>query len=122
MFSVLAFDTITFCQDCKEFQGELFGICNLFRDLSDNLFTSEIIESHEEQGQQQERHHCTNQGFKGLETHIVSSKDANTLLSTGSKTKKSSDPEMARTSKPLLEDMGKFNLCVFTVVKILYLD
>ncbi|XP_078433427.1 switch 2 [Wolffia australiana] len=31
-------------QDCKEFQGELFGICNLFRDLSDKLFTSEIIE------------------------------------------------------------------------------
>ncbi|ONK74906.1 uncharacterized protein A4U43_C03F11330 [Asparagus officinalis] len=32
-------------QDCKEFQGELFGICNLFRDLSDKLFTSEIIDS-----------------------------------------------------------------------------
>lgn len=31
-------------QDCKEFQGELFGISNLFRDLSDKLFTSEIIE------------------------------------------------------------------------------
>lgn len=37
-------------QDCKEFQGELFGICNLFRDLSDKLFTSEIIELHENQG------------------------------------------------------------------------
>ncbi|XP_072958335.1 switch 2 isoform X3 [Typha angustifolia] len=37
-------------QDCKKFQGELFGICNLFRDLSDKLFTSEIIEMHEEQG------------------------------------------------------------------------
>ncbi|KAJ9562932.1 hypothetical protein OSB04_008092 [Centaurea solstitialis] len=34
-------------QDCKEFQGELFGISNLFRDLSDKLFTSEIIESHD---------------------------------------------------------------------------
>ncbi|WJX44844.1 Swi5 complex subunit Swi2, variant 2 [Trifolium repens] len=34
-------------QDCKEFKGELFGICNLFRDLSDKLFTSEIIEMHE---------------------------------------------------------------------------
>ncbi|KAI3994781.1 hypothetical protein MKX01_037332 [Papaver californicum] len=31
-------------QACKEFQGELFGISNLFRDLSDKLFTSEIIE------------------------------------------------------------------------------
>ncbi|KAJ6371704.1 hypothetical protein OIU77_002092 [Salix suchowensis] len=37
-------------QDCKEFQGELFGICNLFRDLSDELFTSKIIELHEKQG------------------------------------------------------------------------
>ncbi|KAL3632298.1 Swi5 complex subunit Swi2 [Castilleja foliolosa] len=31
-------------QDCKEFKGELFGICNLFRDLSNELFTSEIVE------------------------------------------------------------------------------
>ncbi|XP_027172588.1 switch 2-like [Coffea eugenioides] len=30
-------------QDCREFQGELFGVCNLFRDLSDKLFTCEII-------------------------------------------------------------------------------
>ncbi|XP_023751613.1 switch 2 [Lactuca sativa] len=37
-------------QDCKEFQGELFGISNLFRDLSDKLFTSEIIHSHDKQG------------------------------------------------------------------------
>ncbi|KAG1347415.1 Switch 2 [Cocos nucifera] len=37
-------------QDCKEFQGELFGICNLFSDLSDKLFTSEIIEMHDKQG------------------------------------------------------------------------
>ncbi|KAG9439253.1 hypothetical protein H6P81_019418 [Aristolochia fimbriata] len=34
-------------QDCKEFQGELFGIGNLFRDLSDKLFTREIIELQE---------------------------------------------------------------------------
>ncbi|XP_010475003.1 PREDICTED: switch 2-like [Camelina sativa] len=33
-------------QDCKEFQGELFGISNLFRDLSDKLFTSDIVELH----------------------------------------------------------------------------
>ncbi|KAM0025907.1 putative DNA helicase chromatin remodeling SNF2 family [Helianthus debilis subsp. tardiflorus] len=37
-------------QDCKEFQGELFGISNLFRDLSDKLFTSEIIQSYDRQG------------------------------------------------------------------------
>ncbi|XP_024988466.1 switch 2 isoform X2 [Cynara cardunculus var. scolymus] len=42
-------------QDCKEFQGELFGISNLFRDLSDKLFTSEIIEPHDKQGTEQER-------------------------------------------------------------------
>ncbi|KAK1279882.1 DNA repair and recombination protein RAD54 [Acorus gramineus] len=39
-------------QDCKEFKGELFGICNLFRDLSDKQFTSEIIEMHDKQGQE----------------------------------------------------------------------
>ncbi|PKU70093.1 switch 2 [Dendrobium catenatum] len=39
-------------QDCKEFKGELFGICNLFRDLSDKLFTSEIIEMHTKHGKQ----------------------------------------------------------------------
>ncbi|KAK4486941.1 hypothetical protein RD792_006256 [Penstemon davidsonii] len=39
-------------QDSKEFQGELFGISNLFRDLSDKLFTSEIVELHEEQGKE----------------------------------------------------------------------
>ncbi|KAJ4782677.1 DNA repair/recombination protein [Rhynchospora pubera] len=37
-------------QDNKNFQGELFGISNLFRDLSDKLFTSEIIEMHEKHG------------------------------------------------------------------------
>lgn len=45
-------------QDCKNFQGELFGICNLFRDLSDKLFTSEIIELHEKQGREQEHHNA----------------------------------------------------------------
>nr|KYP44537.1 hypothetical protein KK1_033937 [Cajanus cajan] len=42
-------------QDCKEFQGELFGISNLFRDLSDKLFTSEIIELHKEQWHETEQ-------------------------------------------------------------------
>ncbi|XWS54162.1 hypothetical protein CRYUN_Cryun10bG0065900 [Craigia yunnanensis] len=35
-------------QDCKEFQGELFGICNLFRDLSDEHFTSILYAHHNE--------------------------------------------------------------------------
>ncbi|KAK6142641.1 hypothetical protein DH2020_022989 [Rehmannia glutinosa] len=30
-------------------QGELFGICNLFRDLSNELFTSEIVQVHEKE-------------------------------------------------------------------------
>ncbi|XP_042042136.1 switch 2-like [Salvia splendens] len=37
-------------QDSKEFRGELFGICNLFRDLSDKLFTSNIVGVHDKQG------------------------------------------------------------------------
>ncbi|XP_047334780.1 switch 2 [Impatiens glandulifera] len=41
-------------QDCKDFKGELFGVCNLFRDLSDKLFTSEIIDLHERHGQNEE--------------------------------------------------------------------
>lgn len=46
-------------QDCKEFKGELFGICNLFRDLSDKLFTSEIFELHEKNGQDYGHLHAT---------------------------------------------------------------
>ncbi|KAK4420573.1 Switch 2 [Sesamum alatum] len=44
-------------QDCKKFQGELFGICNLFRDLSDKLFTSEILEFHENEGKENKHIH-----------------------------------------------------------------
>ncbi|KAJ4729782.1 switch 2 [Melia azedarach] len=93
-------------QDCKEFQGELFGICNLFRDLSDKQFTSEIIELHGKQGQEHEQHPNTNQELTEVDTHIVTSKEANVLLSSGSKTRKSSDLETAGTCKPLLEDLG----------------
>ena len=34
-------------QDSKDNKGELFGIGNLFRDLSEEAFTSEIIEEHD---------------------------------------------------------------------------
>ena len=51
-------------QDCKEFKGELFGICNLFRDLSDKLFTSEIIELHGKQQPESENAHCTDDSTK----------------------------------------------------------
>ncbi|KAH7372953.1 hypothetical protein KP509_17G031100 [Ceratopteris richardii] len=34
-------------QDSKDHKGELFGISNLFKDLSEEAFTSEIIEKHD---------------------------------------------------------------------------
>ena len=37
-----------YLQDSKIHKGELFGISNLFRDLSDSVFTSDIIENHDE--------------------------------------------------------------------------
>ncbi|KAI3802252.1 hypothetical protein L1987_30382 [Smallanthus sonchifolius] len=51
-------------QDCKEFQGELFGISNLFRDLSDKLFTSEIIQSYDKQGTKHEHEHGHGHGHE----------------------------------------------------------
>ncbi|XP_076937822.1 switch 2-like [Bidens hawaiensis] len=57
-------------QDCKEFQGELFGISNLFRDLSDKLFTSEIIQSHDKQGTTHDDHEHENEQEGGR--HILS--------------------------------------------------
>ncbi|KAH7576956.1 hypothetical protein JRO89_XS01G0182600 [Xanthoceras sorbifolium] len=88
-------------QDCKEFQGELFGICNLFRDLSDKLFTSEIIELHGKQGQEDEQ-----QEEIELGTYIIPAKEASLSLSSGSKTRRSSDLERPTISKPELEDLG----------------
>lgn len=41
--------TNSFLKDSKEFRGELFGITNLFRDLSDKLFTSNIVGAHDKQ-------------------------------------------------------------------------
>ncbi|TXG55126.1 hypothetical protein EZV62_020382 [Acer yangbiense] len=88
-------------QDCKEFQGELFGICNLFRDLSDKLFTSEIIELHEKPGKEHGRQEKSELGM-----YIIPSKEASLSLSSGSETRKSSDLERPTTSKPVLEDLG----------------
>ncbi|KAI4333950.1 hypothetical protein L6164_018698 [Bauhinia variegata] len=73
-------------QDCKEFQGELFGICNLFRDLSDKLFTSEIIELHEKQGT--EHGYTTEQELTDLEESSAPSEEARV------------------TRKPDLEELG----------------
>ncbi|XP_010052614.2 switch 2-like [Eucalyptus grandis] len=65
-------------QDCKEFQGELFGICNLFRDLSDKLFTSEIIELRGQQRLESEtrldaKHKSTEWGKSDVPQEEVSS-------------------------------------------------
>lgn len=91
-------------QDCKEFQGELFGICNLFRDLSDKLFTSEIIEPRGEQRLESEtrldaKHKSTEWGNSDVPQEEVSSTKI-------SENRKLYDRQKAMTIKPTLEDLG----------------
>ncbi|CAK9145858.1 unnamed protein product [Ilex paraguariensis] len=93
-------------QDCKEFQGELFGICNLFRDLSDKLFTSEIIELHEKQGQENEHHQNAKQDLTDLGMYFVPSKIATETTVSASETSKPSKVERNQAAKPVLEEMG----------------
>ncbi|CAO2813141.1 unnamed protein product [Amaranthus hypochondriacus] len=95
-------------QDHKQFQGELFGIGNLFRDLSDKLFTSEIIELHEKHG-----HECTGQESKhqnvnNLGVHFVPPKEKGkeSLLESDLGAKSSVAAESTTTKKPLLEELG----------------
>ncbi|KAK6252921.1 hypothetical protein QUC31_014641 [Theobroma cacao] len=92
-------------QDCKEFQGELFGICNLFRNLSDKLFTSEILELHEKQGQQDAEHHSDKQELTDTGVHLILS-EGSEKLSSGSKNLHSTCIERATTNKPVLKDLG----------------
>lgn len=92
-------------QDCKDFQGELFGICNLFRDLSDKLFTSEIFEMHEKQGQKEGYCH----GTKQESTEIACVKEVGVTSSSMSETRTISDSEKALTSQPVLKDVGKYD-------------
>ncbi|PRQ49961.1 putative DNA helicase chromatin remodeling SNF2 family [Rosa chinensis] len=86
-------------QDCKDFQGELFGICNLFRDLSDKLFTSEIFELHEKQGQREGDCH----GREQESTKITCVKEVGVTSSSMSLT---TDSEKALSSQPVLKDVG----------------
>lgn len=90
-------------QDCKEFQGELFGICNLFRDLSDKLFTSEIVELHETS---KEHGHKTEQQEK------INLSEETGLLASESETGLCTESARASTSKPDLEfeDLGMFHI------------
>ncbi|TYJ05220.1 hypothetical protein E1A91_A12G150300v1 [Gossypium mustelinum] len=92
-------------QDCKEFQGELFGICNLFRDLSDKLFTSEILELHEKQGQQHTEHDSDKQELTSLGSLPTPTEGSETFSSV-SKNLHPGDIEIAATDKPVLEDLG----------------
>ncbi|KAF8413862.1 hypothetical protein HHK36_001856 [Tetracentron sinense] len=93
-------------QDSKEFQGELFGISNLFRDLSDKLFTSEIIKLHEKRGQDHGHHHGTKEDFIEHGTHFVPLKEVSEAFSSGSEVRKSDELEIAKRNKPMLEDLG----------------
>lgn len=92
-------------QDCKDFQGELFGICNLFRDLSDKLFTSEIFEMDEKQGQKEG--HC--HGTKQESIKIACVKEVGVTSLSVSETRTISDSEKALTCQPVLKDVGKYD-------------
>ncbi|KAF5203379.1 Switch [Thalictrum thalictroides] len=89
-------------QDCKELQGELFGICNLFRDLSDKLFTGEIIES--TQKREEKYAHCSDID-QGVGKIFVPDESSGAFPS-GSENRKYNDLDNPSTSKPLLEDVG----------------
>jgi hypothetical protein len=78
-------------QDCKEFQGELFGISNLFRDLSDKLFTSDIVELHRDSNIDENKKRSL------LETGVSEDEKEEEVMC-------SYKPEM---EKPILKDLGK---------------
>ncbi|RZB75412.1 Switch 2 isoform B [Glycine soja] len=86
-------------QDCKEFQGELFGISNLFRDLSDKLFTGEIIELHEEHGHETEQPEEVNPSEEETSSSVLESE-----------TRLCNKSVRDATSKPDLVDLGMFHI------------
>ncbi|KAJ4845600.1 Swi5 complex subunit Swi2 [Turnera subulata] len=92
-------------QDCKAFQGELFGISNLFRDLSDKLFTSEIIELHEKHGNDDRGCSTTIQKLSEVGTDFLPRKHAGET-SAGSQSSRPDDHKRATNSKPVLEELG----------------
>lgn len=97
-------------QDCKNFQGELFGICNLFRDLSDRLFTSEIIEPQKKQGQK--RGNDSDGKDKSAEhgTHFVYSEEG--LAGTSNpEIQECNSLEKVTTKEPVLKELGKILRC-----------
>ncbi|XP_019230341.1 PREDICTED: switch 2 isoform X2 [Nicotiana attenuata] len=88
-------------QDCKEFQGELFGICNLFRDLSDKLFTSEIIELHEKRRKEDGTH--SKQDLSGM--YFVPEKEITTASLVAPESSKHKEEEGTAVA-PTLEHLG----------------
>ncbi|KAL7096294.1 hypothetical protein ACP275_10G071600 [Erythranthe tilingii] len=85
-------------QDCKEFKGELFGISNLFRDLSNELFTSEIVEFGEKQNH-------SNRCAKLDLTDFGISFDSHENEISASELRKPKDKRETRVN-PILEDLG----------------
>lgn len=92
-------------QDHKQFQGELFGISNLFRDLSDKLFTSEIIELHDKQRDEYTGQGSNCQNMCNLRMHLPSTETSKSSLS-DSTVERPLDSEGATANKPLLEGVG----------------
>ncbi|XP_022149686.1 switch 2 [Momordica charantia] len=92
-------------QDCKEFQGELFGICNLFSDLSDKLFTSEIIEMHGEKEMKEGHAPNTNQNSSKAGTSVPS-EETDAVSSIVSEPRKPTHSGKTAPIKPTLEDLG----------------
>ncbi|XP_065876796.1 switch 2 [Euphorbia lathyris] len=94
-------------QDCKQFQGELFGICNLFRDLSDKLFTSEILELHDKQGKDDEqRCSTTKPELPEIASYFLPAKLIDGSYLAGTETSKPSDDEDPIINDPAPEDLG----------------
>ncbi len=90
-----------FLQDCKKFQGELFGICNLFRDLSDKHFTREIIELHGKQGQHLgTRHEPAGTCSTSLRERVTLSSSPDDIQHKSSRSRD--------TNQEVPEDMGMF--------------
>lgn len=100
-------------QDSKEFQGELFGICNLFRDLSDKLFTSEIIELHKKNGKEDDGTH-SKQDLNVLGMNFVPEKEITTESFVGAESSKHKEEE-CKAVAPVLEDLGEFISYCFLV-------
>lgn len=84
----------------------------MFRDLSDKLFTSKIIELHDKQREDQEDCHSRKQELTELGNSCVPSEKAGSKLSLGSEIRTTNNSKKA-SSKPALENLGKFILYFF---------